>query len=313
MMSSLLVIAVQAVLAAAPTVGVEVPVAGGAAAAAEAIGIPTVPDRARFVAEIARAVYADSASGAGEESRRYRLRAHLMRAGATPGAAVDLVPVPLTPAVWSRAVFHRPLPAGELFAAVILDRNAALLAHGLAALDDETLRFLADHPAVLERIYRHDASTFASFAEHLQVHDNHVLAPGGDRAAELWEALIDERLDRPEEFVPRLFAKDGGRTAYLYDTMADLDHDRAAFALGLWIDAADLRRDRFKALAAAANAVYPQWNPRQHLFRRPPHDLLSMLWRLRPSTDGRLAFPAWREVLFPAPEGRTDRGEPDTD
>src|SRR4029079_12458312 len=98
-------------------------------------------------------------------------------------------------------------------------------------------------------------------------------------------------------FVARLFDRDSGRTAYLYDTIGHLDPDRAAFALGFWIVDRPLRLNRFKALAAAADAVYPQWNPRRHLFRRPPHDLMSMLWRLRPASDGQLAFPAWRAVL----------------
>src|SRR5207249_454263 len=74
---------------------------------------------------------------------------------------VETVPVPLTTALWGQAVFQRPVVADTLFAAIIGDRAAALLCHGLAALDDQTLQYLADHPAILSRIYEHDAPVFA--------------------------------------------------------------------------------------------------------------------------------------------------------
>ena len=116
------------------------------------------------------------------------------------------------------------------------------LAHGLAALDDETLRFLAEHPAVVTRLYERDAAVFAAFAAHLQIRDNRVVPPGGDRAVPLWEALLNEKVAHPEGFVRELFARDKGRIAYLYDIIGHLDSSRAAFALGLWID--DARRAR---------------------------------------------------------------------
>ena len=55
--------------------------------------------------------------------------------------ATETIPVPLTAKLWSDAIFGRPIAAAQLFAEIMGDRRAALLAHGLAALDDDTLRY----------------------------------------------------------------------------------------------------------------------------------------------------------------------------
>ena len=66
----------------------------------------------------------------------------------------ETVPVPLTLKIWSGAVLRQPVGIGDLFATLIGDRQAALLSHGLAALDDETLAFLGDRPALLRGFVR---------------------------------------------------------------------------------------------------------------------------------------------------------------
>ncbi len=91
----------------------------------------------------------------------------------------ETIPLPLPAQVWSGAVFQRPIGSESLFSAVIQDRSAALLCYGLAAVDDETLRYLADHPAVLRRLYEQDAAVFAAFAGSLRIRQNAVLVPGG--------------------------------------------------------------------------------------------------------------------------------------
>ena len=90
---------------------------------------------------------------------------------ATEIVQVETVPVPLSAKVWSDAVFQRPVEAAALFPAIIADRRAALLCYGLAALDDETLQFLSNHPALLTRLYERDASVFAAFAGSLRVRE----------------------------------------------------------------------------------------------------------------------------------------------
>src|SRR5262249_2727404 len=57
-------------------------------------------------------------------------------AGATDETSPsDLIPVPLTASTWGQAVFHRRLTAADLFAAILSDRQAALLCSVLAGRD----------------------------------------------------------------------------------------------------------------------------------------------------------------------------------
>jgi len=204
----------------------------------------------------------------------------------------ELVPVPLAAATWSQAVFRKPTDAASLFAAIITNRDAALLCHGLAALDDDTLAFLSGHPVMLGSLYEHHAGTFAAFGGALIIRDNRVIVPGGDAATAVWESVLDEKTARVEKFVDALFGRDEGRAAYLYDTMARLDPARRAFAVGSWMADAELRADRFKSLLGGVNR--DAWTPRVRPFRRPPSDFAEIALRVRVEPDGAPGAPASR-------------------
>ena len=293
--------------AASPVVSEDVPVPGGTAALAKAIGLAIVPDRARFAAELARVVYDDT-----KERRKYanskfrRLLAYfetveqpesaLSRSDAiSVEAPIDRVPIPLSAVVWSE-VLRRPVAPERVFATVMSDAAAALLLHGLAALDDETLQFFVDHPAVVRQLYERGASAFAGYVSHLEVRGNRVAVPGGDRAAPLWEALLGEQTGQPGRFIRQLFIKGDGRLAYLYDTIGSLDAARASFALGLWIPDERRRLERFNALGAAVASIAPEWSVDQFPFRRPTHDLVSMLLRVEPGATGAPRAPMWQAL-----------------
>jgi hypothetical protein len=275
-------------LAAAGGVSQSVPVPGGTVAVARSLGVMPAPERARFVAELARLTHFSAGS-----PKTTRARAASMLA-VSPDVAADTVPIPLTVAVWSQAVFRRPVAAEAIVAAILSDSRAAHLCYGLAGVDDETLRFFVDHPALITELYEHDAAAFAAFGESLHVQANRVLPPGGSAAAILWEAAVGEKPDRPEAFVRALFGQQEGRLAYLYDTIAQLDAPRAAFALGLWIKDPPTRTKRFKALAEANRIAFPQWQPAKLPFTRPLHDVGSMLSRVHAEPDGSPSFPALR-------------------
>src|SRR6185295_14234551 len=88
--------------------------------------------------------------------------------------------------------------------------------------------------------------------------------------------------------------EDEGRLAYLYDTIAEMDAPRAAFALGLWIKDPAARTKRFKALVMVNRTSFPQWQPAKLPFTRPLYDVGSMLARVQANADGSPAFPAVR-------------------
>ena len=73
----------------------------------------------------------------------------------------DTVPIPLSRSVWETAVFRRKTP--NLVPAILGDRGAALLCHGLASVDDETLVFLGANAELLKRLSKKTLGCICSF------------------------------------------------------------------------------------------------------------------------------------------------------
>jgi len=247
------------------------------------------PDRARFVAELARIIH-----GSGVRAAE--------RAGAPlepPGTPLraETVPIPMSAAWWSRRVFGRPTPPDQIVATILSDARASYLCYGLAGLDDETLRFVAGQPALVTRLYSQDAPLFAAFGSVLRIRGGRVQAPGGRDAEPLWEAAVGQPLGRPAAFIPALLTAQRGRLAYLYQIVSLVDAPRARFALGLWRPDPDARIREFNALVTTVAAAFPQWDPARFPFARPLDDIASLLVRIRASEDGsprtRFSKAAW--------------------
>ena len=274
--------------AAAAAISTEVPLPGGTVALARALDVDPVPDRGRFIFEITRLAYGlpeGSRMQAEAFLRTVREASRHGRSTAPDQRPVDLVPVPLSLELWSSAIFRRKVAREDLVVAIVADRSAALLCHGLAALDDETLAYFADHPALLTRIYERSAPLFAAFSDSLQIRDDRIVPPGGQDAVPLWETLLLEKVTRPDRFVLQLFELNDGRPAFLYDVIAQLDPARRAFALGAWMPDATLRLERFKELAHNVNSLR-EWHVREQPFGRVSHDPAMMFWRVPVAADG---------------------------
>jgi hypothetical protein len=294
-----IVAAFQLPLAAAGAVSDDVPVPGGTAAFAASLAIDPVPDRARFMFEVTRLVH-DSSEIRNPATAAFLLtlaqankRDRRDRAAPEAGPA-DLVPVPLTAETWSSAVFRRKVAREELVAAIVADRAASLLCHGLAALDDETLEYFTQHGSVLTRLVERSAPAFAAFSNSVRIRANRVIPPGGDGAAALWEAVVGEKVTRPDRFITQLFELSEGRVAYLFDTIGQLDGPRRAFALGLWMPNQATRLERFKALATIGVNSYREWHVRTQPYGRASHDLGMTLTRVTADDGGMPVAPASR-------------------
>ena len=283
--------------AAAAALSEDVPVPGGTVALAESLGIDPTPDRARFVYDITRLLYNVP------EGRKPSADAYLAAArqafgrgrqiDSRPG---DVVPVPLTADLWGSAIFHRTVAPRDLVAAIITDRSAALLCLGLESLDDATLAFFADHPALLERIYERSTSAFVVASSSLRVAANRIVPPGAadrDDVASLWESVVLEKVTRPERFIQQLLELNEGRNAYLYDVVGQLDPSRRAFTLGLWIPNAAVRVERFKALANGV-AAYRESHLKTLPLGRASYDLTMTLMRVQAGADGTPSGPSAR-------------------
>src|SRR5260221_10331608 len=268
--------------AAAATVYEDVPVPGGSAALASALGIDAAPERARFVFEITRLVY-DNPEGRRSAADAFlqRLRQEQSRGRrAVLQGASDLVPVPLTADVWSDAIFHRRVAKDELVYAIVADRSAALVCHGLASLDDETLQYLTDHSSILTRIYERSAPVFGAFASSLHVHASRIVPLGGEAAVALWETAVAERLTRPDRFLPLLLETNDGRLAGLYDAIGQMDAPHRRFVLGDWLPTAAQRAERFKLLSTFGVTALKEWHVRTLPFGRVSFDLQTALTRI---------------------------------
>jgi hypothetical protein len=312
--------------AAAATAVQDLPIPGGTAALARTLGVEPVPERGRFIAELTRLVYdieaRNPSAAAFLQAIRLKARAAEERSRSKPpvsnggDSTFDLVPVPLGAEIWSDAVFRRRVPVDELVNTILADRQAALLCHGLTALDDETLEFVARHSGLISRLYERSAAAFAVFSGTIRIRENRVVPAGApaagatdgrqpqrarDEVTALWEAVVGEKVTRPERFLLALFEAGEGRLAYLYDVAGHLDRARRAFVLGLWIDDSAKRLERFKALASIGIGAFKDWHLRTMPYGRAAWDLAMALARLEVTESGAPAPPAsrafWDRVL----------------
>ncbi len=266
----------------------DVPVRGGVAALAEIIPISPAPDRPRFISEAIRVVYSWPQLGPySNEPMRRRIADFF--AGTHAAAPDDSIPVPLTPALWSRAVFRRTITPQDLAGAILSDRSASLVCYGLAGMDDETLQFLADHPALVARLAERSPAAVAAFGESVHVRDGRIIAPGGPDAAAAWESVVGEKLDRPERFLELLFESDRGRLAYLFDVLSHVDPPLLSSTLG--------GSDALKRLAALARRAFPEWDVAAAPFVRPPADLSAFFARIQAAANVERPAAVWQKIF----------------
>lgn len=244
-------------------------------------------DRGRFATELIRRVY--SLPSPRQTPLNLATGAH--EAGVNERMLVD---VPLALETWSAAIFKRQIPANQLLATILSDRRAALLCYGLAAADDETLAFYASRPGLLAFIYERAPGAFSAFADAVHVRGGYLVVPGGASAEVLWEGVTRARAADPEAFLRALLFDSASRSAYLFDVLATAAPDARAFALGLWIDDAAIRANRFQALDVTLRSSLREWNVEDMPFARPLNDLAVLLLRIRVGSRGEPAPPAER-------------------
>jgi hypothetical protein len=222
----------------------------------------------------------------------------------------DTVPLPLSPDLWGSAILGRDVPPGQLAGAILADRRAALVYHGLMALDDETLLYLGGRPSLLSDIAERGAGAFGRWGRSIRVRNGQVQVPGGPRAAASWAKVVGQAPADPQRFIRALVSRDAGRAAYLYDVVAHLDPVRQAFALG---DAREVdRAARFHALygtfaGTAALDTRGDWPVVRH-----PVDPGAVLAQVAAAEGGRMAQPSslamWEAVFGAGARGCSSAG-----
>ena len=284
-----LLLSYGAVGARQPAVRTSVPLGVKAEALAAALEIRS-PDRSRLLLDVVRVAFA---SPDGQEARESLLKSRMRAVFLAPTPDVrETVPLPLDPAVWREAILGRPVADNQLIAAILSERSSALLYHGLAALDDETLAALGPDREALSALRQH-AGTFATFGRAVKIRAGHVVVPGGTNAEPLWQELVGVEPARPGAFVRRLFSSESGRLAFFFDTLTQLDQPHRLFAIGRTLPET-ARLERLRALLDVFEQVAPEWRPDERPFMRPAFDPSTTLSLVGVQPDGSLAPPAQR-------------------
>jgi hypothetical protein len=214
--------------------------------------------------------------------------------------SAEVVPLPVPPDVWRRSLIRQAHTDEAVVGGILRSRPASLLYRGLVQLDEETLRFLAEHGDILGSLGRVELDAFSVFAGSWRVRNGRVAVPGGDEAAALWEAAVGEKVSRPGRFLQKLAIRDSGRLFFFYDAVDGLDPLRQRFALGL-SPRSSRSGEVFKTVREVFSREPTWWRPGWGSFSRAGVDAGLLLREVRVLPSGEVAPPAsrvfWRAVF----------------
>jgi hypothetical protein len=282
-----LLVSYGAVGARQPAVRVALPLPLPAAEIAETLGITDI-DRSHFALDVIRTLFAVGLPE-GDLRQRAKLKELLTATAAVKG---EPVPVPLDISIWRETLLPRPIADDQLMGAIFSERASALLYHGLAGMDDDTLAWLGPERDTLRALTRHPGA-FGAFGPSVRVQAGKVVVPGGEEAEPIWAAVVRADPTKPAAFVRRLFDDQTGNLAWFYDALAQLDPPHLQFAFGASLPAAS-RIDRTRALLDAFENGGTDWRPEDQPFSRRPVDPALTLSLVAVNPEGTLVGPTSR-------------------
>ena len=203
------------------------------------------------------------------------------------------IPSALLPEVWRTAIFDREAPGERLGFRLLTDRRAAFLHYGLLSMTPETVQFLAANPKLLRELYERDAMGVAAYGRSFVVEDGRVVVPGGGRARGLWQRVVGESPDEPDEFLKAVLRHGDGVLGFLYDAIAHLDEPSQRFTLSLWLPYRE-QRPNFERLyrVTAAHIQFAPDRPWTRGFQEPS----VLLSQVATDDTGRPLGPVWTEL-----------------
>jgi hypothetical protein len=282
-----LLVSYGAVGARQPAVRVALPLPLPAEQIAETLGIADV-DRSHFALDVIRTLFA---VGLPEGDLRQRAKLKELLATTAPVKG-ESVPVPLDVSIWRETLLPHPIADEQMMSAIFSERGSALLYHGLAGMDDDTLAWLGPERDTLRALTRHPGA-FGAFGPSVHIQAGKVVVPGGEEAEPIWAAVVRADPTKPAAFVRRLFDDQTGNLAWFYDALAQLDSPHLQFALGGSLPAAS-RVDRARALLDAFENRGTDWRPEDQPFARRPVDPALTLALVAVNPDGTLIGPTSR-------------------
>jgi hypothetical protein len=100
------------------------------------------------------------------------------------------------------------------------DPELARFYWALARMDAETLAALQRSHALKKMVPQ--AAILDFYGSHICVRSGRVVVPGGAAAGRAWKELVGGSPDSPEDFIPKLLAKDGGWLAAYFDDLSSI-------------------------------------------------------------------------------------------
>lgn len=243
----------------------DLPVTGGTATF-DMLGLHP-EERGSAISLLARSMFSQGGSGAHRAESARRFIASL----STPGAQVPegesqpiTIAVPLTADHWRDLL--GPKAPRDLFTALISDRSLLLVCAGTLNTDASVRSLLQRDRGLLRWIVRTTPAAFWVAARSLRLDNDRLVVPGGGAAEPIWESLAGEKLARTADFLRVLLAKDGGRLAWFFDSMASLPPDRALMMYGS--GPVEYRLSLMRELYDAFRLADTNWRLEDHPFLR---------------------------------------------
>jgi hypothetical protein len=100
------------------------------------------------------------------------------------------------------------------------DPQLARLYWALARMDAETLSTLRQSHMIKKMLPLAPVVDF--YGSHICIRAGRVVVPGGSAAAAAWKEMVSASPDFPEQFIPKLLAKDGGWLAAYFDDLSSV-------------------------------------------------------------------------------------------
>jgi hypothetical protein len=199
------------------------------------------------------------------------------------------VPVLFTESDWTSAGKEGNKGTRHLVDTLLRDPLMARLYWALTRNDFETRA--AIHQSVgLKRLLPY-ADILDFYGSHICIRSGRVLVPGGPEAEADWKDLVGANPGSPEEFVPRLLAKDKGWLAAYFDALSRINQSQQAH----FIQARRLKRayEAFRGSDNSAEAARQAFRPAPGLLLL----LTSLQWEPgeQPHVPGNLDV--WKEIL----------------
>ena len=206
-------------------------------------------------------------------------------------ATTDVVPLPLTPAIWTSAIFGGRVLSGSLLDEILRSPSASLMYCALLALDPATRQWLGSNPALLTEIAERHAAAFLLAAPGIRVGSGSIRVPGDAAAVPGWQAMVGRQVTEPIEFVRALLGAEG-RLAYFYGVAAQLTPPQRRLLLSLDTGDVASRTAAVQRMRAVFERAAMGWDIEERPFWRPSLDPALLLSDLTTDADGLPRVPA---------------------